>query len=285
MRKRNLLVIFVVTALTLSITSQVLAQVPIEGWDKAKLGMSSGDVRRAYSEEEQYWERYAPINPIQERDLGLLGWREEIMGGFWQEKEENQLLQEPYRLVTANLKILGRQAEVTLDFIDNRLFRIVLSGHLSQRSGIPGLREAIEREKELLKEEGSFGYPKDEEQLTFMEEWSSSENKSQWEKPAEERVFRFYQPKIDAVAVREFINWLTQKYGGRFEPNPEDETYYWKDANDNLLSLSVRFWTENRGWSFEVSYLNENLGNLWEQRRTGWSQDRERLTEREVESF
>ena len=285
MRRRNLLVIFITMALTLSFASQVLAQVPIEGWDKAKLGMSSGDVRYAYSEEEQYWERYAPINPIQERDLGLLGWREEIMSDFWQEKEENKLLQEPYRLVTANLIILGRQAEVTLDFIDNRLFRIVLSGYLSQRSGIPGLREAIEREKELLKEEGSFGYPTDEEQLTFLEEQSLSRSKSQWEKPPEERVFRFYQPKIDAVAVREFINWINQKYGGRFEPGPEDETYYWKDANDNLLSLSVRFWTQNRGWSFEVSYLSENLGNLWEQRRAGWSQDRERLTEREVESF
>ena len=55
MRKRNLLVIFMVMALVLFSVSQALAQAPIEGWDKAKFGMSPRDIENAFGEEMSGW--------------------------------------------------------------------------------------------------------------------------------------------------------------------------------------------------------------------------------------
>ena len=49
MRNRNLLTTFMGVALALFLASQVLAQTPIDGWDKAKFGMSPEEVERAYS--------------------------------------------------------------------------------------------------------------------------------------------------------------------------------------------------------------------------------------------
>jgi len=40
MRNRKILIIFMSMNLVLFLTSKVLAQAPIEGWDKAKFGMT-----------------------------------------------------------------------------------------------------------------------------------------------------------------------------------------------------------------------------------------------------
>ena len=51
MRNRGFLVIFAGMMLTLFFASQVLAQASIEGWDKAKFGMTVEEVEAAYGEE------------------------------------------------------------------------------------------------------------------------------------------------------------------------------------------------------------------------------------------
>jgi len=93
MRKRNLLMTFVVMALTLSFASQVLAQAPIEGWDKARFGMSPGEVETAYGEEMS--ERYSEDGA--------------------------------YFFTSLPLKSLkGFMGSVTFCFVDNKLFEIRL---------------------------------------------------------------------------------------------------------------------------------------------------------------
>jgi len=53
MRNQNLLVTFVAAALVLLLAPQALAQVPpIQGWDKARFGMTMEEVKAAYGEEE-----------------------------------------------------------------------------------------------------------------------------------------------------------------------------------------------------------------------------------------
>ena len=57
MKNRNTLAVFVGASLVLFFTSKVLAQTSaIEGWDKAKFGMTPEEVRKIYSAEEKYFE-------------------------------------------------------------------------------------------------------------------------------------------------------------------------------------------------------------------------------------
>lgn len=104
MRKRNLLMTLVVMALTLSFASQVLAQVPIEGWDKAKFGMSSEEIKSAYAEE-------AYFGP----------------DTFWEERQEDIVSGYPYTLSTFELIAFGDKRRASFYFVDNRLFGIELT--------------------------------------------------------------------------------------------------------------------------------------------------------------
>ncbi len=97
MRKRNLLVIFMVMTLTLFSVSQALAQAPIEGWDKAKFGMNPEEVRTAYSEE------------------------------LIQEEEAEYYERNAYRLLSLQSRVLKEfSGLVYLYFVDNKLFEISL---------------------------------------------------------------------------------------------------------------------------------------------------------------
>ncbi len=106
MRNRNLLTIFVGMAFTLFITSQALAQAPIEGWDKAKFGMSPKELKEAYKEEEQYFPR------------------------FWVEVDKDDISgfnPSPYILTTLMLTVLGKRLFVDYKFVDDKLFEIEIS--------------------------------------------------------------------------------------------------------------------------------------------------------------
>ena len=46
MRNRKILIIFMSMNLVLFLTSKVLAQAPIEGWDKAKFGMTPEGLKK-----------------------------------------------------------------------------------------------------------------------------------------------------------------------------------------------------------------------------------------------
>jgi len=104
MRKRNLSMTLVVMALTLSFASQVLAQAPIEGWDKAKFGMSPEEIKSAYAEE-------AYFGP----------------DTFWEERQEDIVSGYPYILSTSELIAFGDKRRASFYFVDNRLFGIELT--------------------------------------------------------------------------------------------------------------------------------------------------------------
>ncbi len=115
MRNRNLSIVFVVMALTLSFASQVLAQAPIEGWDKAKFGMSPEEVRSAYQEEEIHIPWF---------------WATEEQSENWRTRYSNDADHPsrplyPQILIIINIEILGENPhDVMFSFVLNRLFRI-----------------------------------------------------------------------------------------------------------------------------------------------------------------
>ena len=98
MGNRKLSVIFTVMALTLFSVSQALAQAPIEGWDKAKLGMSPEEVKEVYAEEEQYYKDkyYQKLDYIEkvgsryssEQKLELVKMSHREFKEFWKEEKE-----------------------------------------------------------------------------------------------------------------------------------------------------------------------------------------------------
>ncbi|GAH87915.1 unnamed protein product, partial [marine sediment metagenome] len=118
MRNRNLLVIFTVMALTLFCIPQALAQAPIEGWDKAKFGMSPEEVIGAYQEEKTHIPEF---------------WTTEEQNENWRTRSSNDA-DHPYRpfypqiLVINNIEVLGENPHlVWLFFVLNRLFKIQFS--------------------------------------------------------------------------------------------------------------------------------------------------------------
>ena len=132
MRKRNLLVIAIVMALTLSFASQALTQAPIVGWDKAKFGMSPEEVEAAYGEEMS--ERYS-------------------------EDGDRFITSLPLR------HSKGFMGSVTFCFVDNKLFEISLffvkSGKLVRE--VRRFWLALVQVESLLKEK--YGAPVGEERI------------------------------------------------------------------------------------------------------------------------
>ncbi|GAH85684.1 unnamed protein product, partial [marine sediment metagenome] len=144
MRNRNLLTTFMGVALALSLASQALAQAPIDGWDKAKFGMSPGEVETAYDEEmsEKYSEDGA------------------------------------YFFTSLPLKSLkGFMGSVTFCFVDNKLFEIRL---LFVKSG-KLIREVRRFWLTLLQVENflkkKYGVPVEQERIGGRKilEWVDSE--------------------------------------------------------------------------------------------------------------
>jgi len=109
MRYRKVLIVFVgVSLVLLFLASQVFPQpAPIEGWDKAKLGMSIEELKESYREEAKFFE-------IQEERQ------------FWEETTppENKVMGGT-RLSTSGLEIpLGMRSDIDFWFIDNKLWSI-----------------------------------------------------------------------------------------------------------------------------------------------------------------
>lgn len=107
-------------SLILLFVSQTIAQVPIEGWDKAKFGMSPEELRDAYKEEEEYFEQKPHL------------------GDFWSVTEENRFGRIhplfgwsgplPYTLYTGELRVLGEKAGLHFRFVNTKLFEIEIKG-------------------------------------------------------------------------------------------------------------------------------------------------------------
>lgn len=96
----------IITALVTIFSLQGLAEeVEIQGWDKARLGMSPEELKRVYVEEEEYFKPDA----------------------FWQEKKEDKFSHVPYTLFTSELRVLEERGMVILFFVNGRLFEIIVT--------------------------------------------------------------------------------------------------------------------------------------------------------------
>ena len=118
--------------LVLFLTSYLSAQSLIEGWDKAKFGMTPGELKSAYKGEEKYF-----------KEKGV---------DFWEEWKENKFEHSPYTLGTFKLKILGGESQVRFAFVDNKLFWIEISGGVKIpgiMAGTLGMKRAIKQAQEL----------------------------------------------------------------------------------------------------------------------------------------
>lgn len=113
MTNRGSLTILTGIGLVLFVTSQVLAQGLIEGWHKAKFGMTLEELGTAYRQEEIY------------------------IPGFWSDNKMAKLLSErsdgpftpayPFELSTFGLTVLGEQSEVLFYFLCNHLAKIEIA--------------------------------------------------------------------------------------------------------------------------------------------------------------
>jgi hypothetical protein len=108
MKYRKVLIGFIGMSMALFFASQVFAQqAPIEGWDKAKLGMSIEELKESYKEEAKFFKMWEGKD-------------------FWEENTppENKLIG-CTRLSTSGLEIsLGLKLDVDFWFIDNKLWDI-----------------------------------------------------------------------------------------------------------------------------------------------------------------
>lgn len=112
---------------SIGFASHVLAQTPIEGWDKVKFGMSRKELRDVYSEEEKYFE-----------DTQRFG------GDFWSEEHADRDEVTPYELVTSQLEVLTSKSWVHFKFVrviedgfgKDKLFEISISGGVVVSDGM-----------------------------------------------------------------------------------------------------------------------------------------------------
>ncbi|GAI05923.1 unnamed protein product [marine sediment metagenome] len=81
----------IITGLVLIFSFQVLAgEEEIQGWDKAKFGMSPEELVSAYAEEKEYFKP----------------------GAFWEEEREDKFSHVPYTLFTSKLIMLGKKGSL-----------------------------------------------------------------------------------------------------------------------------------------------------------------------------
>lgn len=273
-RSRSLSVVFLGITLVLFFASQALAQMPITGWDKAKFGMSPGELREAYGEEEKYYEDefYQELDFIKnyytsdpEKMESELKWKESNKEEFWYERkecwsEEKDGIFYPYQLSNTWLRVFGNYPDfIHFKFIDNQLFNISISVRTDSL-------------------------------------WSLSE----------EEVHEFILKRTEKLT--ELKNTLIEKYGDCFEKIEEGaeqtrtETLKWVDKNGNILEVKNYyhyFWETSKGWTvcegevwYMINYFDKNLTELWEEKQDQWrkkvDERRERgekLREKGIESF
>lgn len=271
MRKRNLLMTFIVMALTLSFASQVLAQAPIEGWDKAKFGMSPEELRNVYAEEEEY------VKP----------------DAFWEQKEEDKFSHIPYTLLTSQLMTLGYSGGITFLFVNDKLFEIIIAGGEEKTGFVPGellhwwevgksrgIMTPEERKKKMMETLEKIKLRREEGKITFGD-WQTS------------YIEREIMDVMKGEEPNEFlIEFLTNKYG---EPSIVEQNvgtiHKWNDKKDNILllreyvPLSVDSTPGIRVYFFIITYTSEELINLWTAKVDEWEKERKRIIQKNIEVF
>ena len=290
MRNRNFLGVSLGTALALFCSSQVLAQALIEGWDKAKFGMSPEDLKSTYREEERYYRDmyYQRLYYIEKRyagDARNLEYHKAVHGEyveFWGEREEYWSREDggfatPHTLFNPapRFRILGvEDASLIFRFVESRLCNIEIT-----------LRTQLD---------------------PFLYDLVSSR--------IEEEARKNRQFKRKLVELRDA---LTKKYGNSFKAERkegerkqrvvsgeitipiEGEILSWTDVRGNMLTVEShleQFHHQEKDYElltrFTISYLDGNLTELWEAKQDEWRKEvaqwrktGERLRTKGVDSF
>ncbi|TET62228.1 hypothetical protein E3J48_04525 [Candidatus Aerophobetes bacterium] len=288
MKVRKVLVVLIGVILALFLASQVLAEVPIEGWDKAKFGMSPEEVRSAYAEEEEFFRPDA----------------------FWEEQREDKFSHFPYALSTSRMKLLGQKGTVILFFVNDKLFEIILvAGHVKEVTDfMPGVLVGGWQEGKskgiMTLEERKRKMTEALEQLKLMKEERS---KKPWKPDGSGGVREMaaqmtYDLGFDLKQTEERIRngmkenrpleVLIDKYG---EPSivewGDGAIHRWDDEKGNILllrdyvPLSAHTSDYLRFYSFIITYTCGELLELWARRADALENKWRRVTEKGAEAF
>jgi len=262
----------IITSLVLIFSFQVLAgEIEIQGWDKAKFGMSPEELRDAYAEEENYFKPDA----------------------FWEEKEEDKFSHIPYTLFTSRLETLGYGGGITFLFVNDKLFEIIMTGGKKKIGFVPGellhrweagksrgIMTSEERKKKMMETLEKIKLRREEGKITFGD----------WETSFIER--RIIDVMKEEEPIEFLIEFLTNKYG---EPSIVEQDvgtiHKWNDKKGNILllreyiSLSADLPSGIRVYLFVITYTSEELMNLWTAKVDEWEKERKRIIQKGIEVF
>ena len=261
-----------ITSLVLIFSFQVLAgEVEIQGWDKAKFGMSPEQLRNVYAEEEEYFKPDA----------------------FWEEKEEDKFSHIPYTLFTSRLEMLGYWGGITFLFVNDKLFKIIMTGGEEritfgldgllpwwEAGKLRGIMTSEERKKKMMETLEKIKLRREEGKIT----------PGDWETSLIER--RIIDVMKEEEPIEFLIEFLTNKYG---EPSIVEQNvgtiHKWNDKKDNILllreyvPLSVDSTPGIRVYLFIMTYTSEELINLWTAKVDEWEKERKRIIQKNIEIF
>lgn len=276
MRNRGFLVILLGVVLAL-LTSQALAQAPIDGWDKAKFGMSPEELREAYGEEEEYYKDtyYQELDYIEKRYGGVdlnrwesKGYKQhkENLGKykpFWKETEEYWSREErgfghPLTLYPRQpFKILGEEnTSITFGFVANKLYNIEIT-----------LRVEIDVFVYILPEshieEAARKNQMSKQKLVALKNALARKYGDSFGKEEEE-----LERKYDSVTFGEYMIPIRR------------EILIWSDAKGNTVKLQSDFEQFRLGQKdysllsqFTICYFDKELTELGEKKENQWRKE------------
>jgi len=281
MKNRKTLIIFIGMSLTLFFTSQVLAQAPIEGWGKAKFGMSPEEVKEAYKKEKEYYEDkfYQEINFIKKyyaNDLEKMAIESAAKVAanldrkeFWYEREEcwsreKEGIGYPHQLLNTWLQILGENTEaIVFNFVHNQLYNIEIKWEYLDlgKTFPPGLKEESKLSSKLIKLKN-----------ILIKKYGDSFKK---EELKEKAGFT----ETSAVVKEEILTWVDES-GNTLKVENRFRQLRYKKQNYNILYYCA------------INYFDANLAELWARKQIQWRKEvaewekrEKRLREKEMESF
>ncbi len=262
----------IITSLVLIFSFQVLAEeIEIQGWDKAKFGMSPEELMDAYAEEEEYFKPDA----------------------FWQEKQEDKFSHIPYTLFTSRLEMLGYWGGISFLFVNDKLFEIIMAGGEEKTGFVPGellhrweagklrgIMTSEERKKKMMETLEKIKLRREEGKIT----------PGDWEASLIER--RIIDVMKEEEPIEFLIEFLTNKYG---EPSIVEQNvgtiHKWNDKKGNVLllreyiPLSADFHLGIQVYIFIITYTSEELMNLWTAKVDEWEKERKRIIQKNIEVF
>lgn len=262
----------------------MLAQAPIEGWDKAKFGMSPEELKEVYAQEDKYFT---------EKEGKYYATEAKIMAWISKYPEAKRTKAEAYidRIVNAKTeeerkkiyeiewaKLLEPEKAWTLR-IGKRIKK--LKGQLPEET-IPKLKSTFWS----VEEGNKFKKPPYELHTSKLKVLGVKADV--YFLFVGDRLFgitilgeKIYEEKELSLlksTLAKLKDKLITKYGPPVnkETSKEKESFEWEGPDDNLLSVEIWLTTSSRWASFSsytIKYRDRELTTLWERRVTKWEKE------------